>query len=298
MARPSEDELRGALARYLEADALLGARTAPVRYRPRSAASPASTASRPASRSAATPAGRPAAGASRATLPPPVKPAGSSKALVADLPHVVAVEPAELAARKAVLRKLDEEQVQVCQKCQLCGTRTKTVFGQGYVAPRIAFVGEAPGADEDRQGLAFVGKAGQLLTQMIVAMGLTREEVYICNILKCRPPENRTPAPDEISACWPYLDEQLRIVQPEVIVALGKPASQTLLRTTEPIGRLRGQWYDYYTSGTPMVGTPTPLMPTFHPAYLLRSPNEKAKAWSDLKMVLARLGLPVPPKAR
>jgi DNA polymerase len=130
---------------------------------------------------------------------------------------------------------------------------------------------------------------------MVEAMGLTRDDVFICNILKCRPPENRDPAPDEISSCWPYLDQQLQIIQPEVIVALGKPAAQTLLRTKEGISRLRGHWHDYYVSGSPMIGDPTPLMPTYHPAYLLRSPGEKAKAWSDLKMVMARLGLPLPP---
>jgi DNA polymerase len=156
------------------------------------------------------------------------------------------------------------------------------------------FVGEAPGRDEDQQGLAFVGRAGQLLTKMIEAMGLTRDEVFICNILKCRPPNNRDPAPDEVSSCWPYLDEQLRTIRPEVIVTLGKPAVQTLLRTNEAIGRLRGVWHEYYTSGTPMVGEPTPLMPTYHPAYLLRNPNDKGKAWSDLKMVMAKLGLPIP----
>jgi len=202
--------------------------------------------------------------------------------------------PVDLEQRIQALRQLDEQQVKSCKKCTLCETRTKTVFGQGNPAARLVFVGEAPGHDEDMQGLAFVGKAGQLLTKMIVAMGLTRDEVYICNILKCRPPDNRDPAPDEISSCWPYLDQQLRIIQPEVIVALGKPASQTLLRTTESIGRLRGNWHDYYTSGSPMIGSPTPLMPTYHPAYLLRSPGEKGKAWSDLKMVMARLDLPLP----
>src|SRR5207249_3479394 len=116
---------------------------------------------------------------------------------------------------------------------------------------RLVFVGEAPGADEDQQGLAFVGKAGQLLTLMIQAMGLSREQVFICNILKCRPPENRDPAPEEISACWPYLDQQLRLIAAEVVVALGRPAAQTLLRTTESIGRLRGHWHEYYASGMP-----------------------------------------------
>jgi uracil-DNA glycosylase len=208
-------------------------------------------------------------------------------------PRVRRVSPEEVARRAEALRVLDDEQVKTCTKCPLCRTRNRTVFGQGNPAARLVFVGEGPGHEEDMQGLAFVGKAGQLLTKMIDAMGLTREEVFICNIVKCRPPNNRDPAPDEVAACWPYLDEQLRIIQPEVIVALGKPASQTLLRSTDSIGRLRGQWHDYYTSGSPMVGDATPLMPTFHPAYLLRSPGEKGKAWNDIKMVMARLGLPV-----
>jgi len=202
----------------------------------------------------------------------------------------------ELAERREALRVLDDEQVKGCRKCTLCETRTKTVFGQGHAAARLVFVGEAPGHDEDMQGLAFVGRAGQLLTKMIEAMGLTRDEVFICNILKCRPPSNRDPAPDEVSSCWPYLDQQLRIIQPEVIVALGKPAAQTLLRTTEGISRLRGRWHEYFTSGSPLIGPPTPLMPTFHPAYLLRSPGEKGKAWSDLQMVMVLLGLTVPKK--
>lgn len=281
MSTLDNHELRGAVSRLLETDQLLGIDAAPLTppaVRPPAASPPRPTPPPPA---AARPTG-PAAGnapARRNTIDPR---------------HVQAVSPDELAAREQALRLLDEQQVKSCTKCGLSCTRTKTVFGQGHAAPRLVFVGEAPGADEDAQGLAFVGRAGQLLTQMIEAMGLIRSEVFICNILKCRPPDNRTPAPDEISACWPYLDEQLRILAPEVIVALGKPASQTLLRTSVPIGQLRGQWSDYYTSGSPMVGAPTPLMPTFHPAYLLRSPAEKGKAWSDLKLVMQRLGLPLP----
>src|SRR5690606_37096984 len=126
---------------------------------------------------------------------------------------------AEIQRRQRLLDDLDEQQVKLCRKCELCDTRTNTVFGQGSPAARLVFVGEAPGADEDAQGLAFIGKAGQLLSKMIEAMTLTREQVFICNILKCRPPNNRDPAPNEISACWPYLDQQLRIIQPEVIVA-------------------------------------------------------------------------------
>lgn len=299
MNDPLDDELRGALARYLETDSLLGVRAAPLSppvARPAAPPSPvprtAGAAPRPPAPTYAIPP-RPGATARPQTRPPAPQP--QSPPPPPDPTHIVNVSEEELAGRQTALRALDEGQVRKCTKCKLCDTRTRTVFGQGHAAPRIVFVGEAPGADEDAQGLAFVGRAGQLLTQMIVAMGLRRDEVFICNILKCRPPENRTPAPDEIAACWPYLDEQLRILKPEVIVALGKPASQTLLRTTESIGRLRGQWHDYYTSGSPTVGAPTPLMPTFHPAYLLRNPAEKGKAWSDLKAVMARLDLPVPP---
>ena len=125
-------------------------------------------------------------------------------------------------------------------------------------------------------------------------MGLRREEVYICNVLKCRPPENRTPATDEIAACRDYLWRQLEIIRPEVIIALGAPAAQTLLGTKEGIGALRGRFHDFYPSGTALVGDPIPLMPTYHPAYLLRSPGEKGKAWADLKMVMALLGIPIP----
>ena len=153
----------------------------------------------------------------------------------------------ELKQRQEALAELDTSKVKGCTKCKLCETRTNTVFGQGHAAARLVFVGEAPGHDEDMKGLAFIGRAGQLLTKMIAAMGLSREEVFICNILKCRPPNNRDPAPDEISSCWPYLDEQLRIIAPEVIVALGKPSAQTLLRTTQGIGALRGQWHEYFT---------------------------------------------------
>ncbi len=192
------------------------------------------------------------------------------------------------------LRALDESQVVDCKKCQLCETRTRTVFGQGNANARLVFVGEAPGYEEDQKGLAFVGRAGQLLGKMIVAMGLSREEVFICNVLKCRPPNNRTPASDEIAACSPYLFEQLQIIQPEIVCALGAPAAQTLLGTKEAIGRLRGRFHDFYTSGAPTIGDCVPLMPTYHPAYLLRSPGEKKKTWADLQLIMAKLGLAAP----
>lgn len=194
-------------------------------------------------------------------------------------------------AKAERLRILDETQVRGCRKCALCEGRTQTVFGQGNPSARVVFVGEGPGFEEDKQGLAFVGAAGQLLTRMIAAMGLSREEVYICNVVKCRPPGNRTPTADEILACRPYLREQLEIIAPEMIVALGAPAAKTLLNTAVAIGKLRGRYHEYYSSGVAGVGPAVPVMPTYHPAYLLRDPSEKRKTWQDLQMVMETLGL-------
>ncbi len=173
-----------------------------------------------------------------------------------------------------------------CRRCKLAGGRTTLVFGVGAPRAELMFVGEGPGADEDLQGEPFVGKGGQLLTKMIEAMGYRREQVYIANVVKCRPPGNRDPEPDEIEACEPFLRRQIEAVGPKVIVALGKFAAHTLLRSTIPITRLRGQWSEYQG---------VKLMPTFHPAYLLRSPAEKVKAWEDLKLVMAALGRQVAP---
>jgi DNA polymerase len=173
-----------------------------------------------------------------------------------------------------------------CTRCKLHRTRTNIVFGVGNPEARLMFVGEAPGEDEDLRGFPFVGKAGQLLTKMIEAMGLRRDDVYICNTVKCRPPNNRNPEPDELLACEPFLKGQLGAVKPEAIVTLGKFAAQSLLRESTPITRLRGQWREYEG---------IPVMPTFHPAYLLRSPGEKGKVWEDLKQVLKKLGMQ-PPK--
>ncbi|MFO0583605.1 MAG: uracil-DNA glycosylase [Anaeromyxobacter sp.] len=168
-----------------------------------------------------------------------------------------------------------------CQRCKLGATRTKLVFGTGNPQAELMFVGEGPGADEDAQGEPFVGKAGQLLTKMIEAMGYARGDVYIANVVKCRPPGNRNPEPDEIEACEPYLRAQIDAIRPKIIVALGKFAAQTLLRETTPITKLRGRWSSYEG---------VKLMPTFHPAYLLRSPEEKKKAWEDLQLVMKELG--------
>jgi uracil-DNA glycosylase family 4 len=183
---------------------------------------------------------------------------------------------------------LVREELGDCQRCKLAPLRTKLVFGVGNPDAHLVFVGEAPGADEDAQGEPFVGKAGQLLTKMIEAMGYARQDVYICNILKCRPPGNRNPEPDEIEKCEPFLKAQLAALRPRVIVALGKFAAQCLLRDDTPISRLRGTFRSYEG---------IQLMPTFHPAYLLRDPNKKKEAWEDLKAVnaaLKRLGLEPP----
>ncbi|TMA27713.1 MAG: uracil-DNA glycosylase [Deltaproteobacteria bacterium] len=174
------------------------------------------------------------------------------------------------------------EQMGECTLCKLHKGRHNIVFGVGNPCARLMFVGEAPGEEEDLQGLPFVGKAGQLLTKMIEAMGLRREDVYICNTVKCRPPNNRNPEPEELEACEPFLRGQLAAVRPEAIVTLGKFAAQALLREATPISRLRGQWREYQG---------IPVMPTFHPAYLLRSPQEKGKVWADLQEVMKKLGL-------
>jgi DNA polymerase len=179
------------------------------------------------------------------------------------------------------------EEVGECARCKLAPGRTKLVFGVGNPRAELMFVGEGPGADEDQQGEPFVGRAGQLLTKMIEAMGYRRADVYIANVVKCRPPGNRNPEPDEMDACEPFLKAQIRAVEPKAIVALGKIAAQTLLRDPTPISRLRGRWASYEG---------TRLMPTFHPAYLLRSPEEKKKAWEDLQLVMKELGKIPPPR--
>ncbi len=163
-----------------------------------------------------------------------------------------------------------------CPRCKLSKSRTNIVFGQGNPKAELMFVGEAPGRDEDEQGLAFVGRAGQLLTKIIEAIGRTREDVFIANVLKCRPPNNRNPEPDEVAACRPFLDEQIRLIAPKAIVTLGTFAAQAILETDEPIGRLRGRW---------RTARGVRVMPTFHPAFLLRSPERKKDVWEDMKLV-------------
>ncbi|HVV52095.1 MAG TPA: uracil-DNA glycosylase [Polyangia bacterium] len=192
------------------------------------------------------------------------------------------------APRGHVGLQLVREELGDCKRCKLAPSRHNLVFGVGNPDANLVFVGEAPGADEDAQGEPFVGKAGQLLTKMIEAMGYSRADVYICNVLKCRPPGNRNPEPDEVAACEPFLKKQLGAIRPRMIVALGKFAVQCLLRDDSPISRLRGNLRTYEG---------IPLMPTFHPAYLLRDPSKKKLAWDDLKAVnaaLARVGISPP----
>ena len=181
-----------------------------------------------------------------------------------------------------------------CQRCKLGKTRKNLVFGVGNPQARLVFVGEGPGADEDAKGEPFVGAAGKVLNRLITNMGLKREEVYICNVVKCRPPSNRDPEPDEVATCSPFLLRQLQSINPEVIVALGKPAAQTLLGTNDAISRLRGKFRDF---------NGIPLMPTYHPSFLLRKQGEGStdafwEVWDDMTQVLRLLKLPVPDKNR
>ncbi len=172
-----------------------------------------------------------------------------------------------------------EARVAACTLCELHRTRTRTVFGVGNRSAEWMIIGEAPGADEDRQGEPFVGRAGQLLNEMLLAVGLKREAVYIANILKCRPPSNRDPRPEEVASCEPYLQRQVSLVAPRLILAVGRVAAQNLLKTDTPIGAMRGRQYHYGEARIPVVVT-------YHPAYLLRSPREKRKAWEDLKFAM------------
>jgi uracil-DNA glycosylase len=168
-----------------------------------------------------------------------------------------------------------------CQRCKLCSGRTHLVFGVGNPKAKLMFVGEGPGRDEDLQGEPFVGRAGQLLTDIITkGMGLKREDVYIANVVKCRPPENRNPEPDEVAACEPFLKKQIDLIRPKIIVGLGKFAVQTLLQSKVPITKVRGNWHSYHG---------IKLMPTFHPAYLLRNPADKKLVWEDIKKVIKEL---------
>lgn len=205
----------------------------------------------------------------------PGKSAGSSAGSSAELfspgaPSLVASNLEELRAA-----------IGDCRRCKLCSGRTHLVFGVGNPRAKLMFVGEGPGRDEDLQGEPFVGRAGQLLTDIITkGIGLRREDVYIANVVKCRPPDNRNPEPDEVAACEPFLKKQIELISPEIIVGLGKFAVQTLLQSKMPITKLRGNWHTYHG---------IKLMPTFHPAYLLRNPADKKLVWEDIKKVIKEM---------
>ena len=236
--------------------------------------------------------------------------ANSSEEIPADETAVESEEPLKLAAKKqqvpsdpAAALKFLRSDIGDCSLCRLAKGRTNLVFGSGSPNADIMFIGEAPGADEDAQGLPFVGRAGQLLTNMITAMGLKRDDVYIANIIKCRPPGNRTPERDECETCSPFLMRQIAIIQPKVIVALGAVAAKTLLAINAPMSDLRGRWYDFTPQLPKNAGeAATPLEPiklavTYHPAFLLRDPRQKKEAWKDLQRVMQYLRLPVPQKS-
>jgi uracil-DNA glycosylase family 4 len=204
-----------------------------------------------------------------------------------------AVEPfaaplLEVTEKVRRLAALDEKEVRGCTRCRLCETRNNTVFGEGSAEAKIFFIGEGPGENEDLQARPFVGRAGEMLNKWIAAMGLRREDVYIANIVKCRPPSNRVPMPDEVATCTPYLERQLEIIRPRVIVTLGLPALKYMMNDAKlAMGRSRGQWKQWRG---------IKLMPTFHPAYVLRVYTDETRAavWSDLKMVMSEIGLSLP----
>jgi uracil-DNA glycosylase family 4 len=209
-------------------------------------------------------------------------PATADRPAVRELPEAL-VEPAVRGAE--TLPELSAV-IGDCRRCKLCDGRKNIVFGVGNPDAELMFVGEGPGQEEDEQGVPFVGRAGGLLTKIITdGMGLRRDDVYIANIIKCRPPGNRNPEPEEIVACEPFLQRQIAIVRPRVIVTLGKFATQALLRERTPISKLRGNWLEYHG---------VPVMPTFHPAYLLRNPADKRIVWADIQLVMQRLGLERP----
>jgi uracil-DNA glycosylase len=232
------------------------------------------------------PARAPAVAPAPVRAPPPPRapaPAAASPSVLFQMDSVQKPLPPLPGVVEGERPTLDQIRVELgdCRRCKLCEGRKNIVFGSGSPRAELVFVGEGPGETEDLQGVPFVGKAGELLTKMIEAMGFHRDSVYICNVVKCRPPDNRNPEPDEVASCEPFLRAQLLALQPKVIVALGKFAAQTLLRDTTPITRMRGQWREYQG---------VKLMPTFHPAYLLRNPAEKKAAWSDLQQVMKFFG--------
>ena len=229
-----------------------------------------------------------------ATLPRPAGKPAAQKYAPAAAPVIPKIASLPVVAGPSLFESVDKiaddtllkvrEDLGECTRCKLHGTRHKIVFGDGNPKAELVFVGEGPGADEDAQGLPFVGRAGKLLTQMIEAMGLQRKDVYICNVVKCRPPENRQPEEDEVTTCSPFLLRQIDTIAPKVIVCLGAVAAKTLLQTNRGISQFRGEWLEFRGRK---------LLATYHPAYLLRNPPAKSEVWKDLQKVMAVLGLEV-----
>jgi uracil-DNA glycosylase family 4 len=267
------DDIIDEIIRYLEVEKAMGTEWIPVRKKP----------ARPGEEKVS-PAGPPPP---REPPSPPVgknpeaRAAGRAPAAEGSAPLTAVKVPlstrdeAEIGRKAEALAEINEV-VRGCRKCPLHEHRTQTVFHDGHPAARLCFVGEGPGADEDATGVPFVGRAGKLLTKILGAMGMKREEVYICNTVKCRPPGNRTPTREEMETCWPYLEKQLQVLKPDVIVALGLPAAQALLRNVPSVSKHRGKWMEYRG---------IPVMLTYHPAYLLRNPAAKKLVWEDLKLV-------------
>ena len=270
---PLDPRARRVLRQFVETDALLGLDAVPVAPR---AAAPAVDPPKPQS------------------SPPTQEPLIPTRDARPATPAIAEPEPENRDAKLRLLTEMDEHEVKGCTKCALCESRTQTVFGEGDVDADILFIGEGPGQTEDELGRPFVGRAGQLLDKMIAAMGYARESVYIANVVKCRPPGNRTPQADEVDACRSYLLRQVAWIRPRAIVTLGGPAAKLILDTKEGITRIRGKWASFHE-----IDPPIPVMPTFHPAYLLRNytPDTRKKVWSDLCAVLDKLGKQPPGKA-
>jgi DNA polymerase len=280
-------DVKSRLRWHLKAERAFGLKTVPIR----------AAAEIPHDESDELPATHCADETDRPAAPPPVAPvvrptlAATKKvdALFAPDPNAPAFDAPPLSPddKRRRLIALDENEVRGCTKCRLCEKRTKTVFGEGDPDAKIFFIGEGPGENEDLQGRPFVGRAGELLNKWIAAMGLRREQVFIANIVKCRPPGNREPAPDETATCTPYLQRQLEIIRPHVIITLGRPSAQYMLQSKLSMGRLRGQWHNWRG---------IKLMPTYHPAYVLRQYTVETRraVWDDLQKVMKELNLPLP----
>ena len=284
--------LRRAIVQQIESFASAGVtevRKPQRRAKTKQSTTTAAAAVKPAAGKSAAPAAKPATSSPPRPTTPSARPAarapGKQVAAPTSLFDVQAAwtsAPLKQPERVAALEVL-QQQVRGCTRCrELADTRTQIVFGVGNPQPRLVFLGEAPGADEDRLGEPFVGRAGQLLTKIIEACTLRREDVYILNVLKCRPPGNRTPSEDEAANCWPYLEQQLAILRPEFICCLGAVAVRRLLCVTTAVGKLRGQFFTYQESQ---------VLVTYHPSYLLRNPPAKKDVWDDMKLLMARMGI-------